>query len=179
MRLNFFRKRNTAIDKNYIPKDTYLKIVDFLKGSVDENTIIVCIGTNRTEIVDCLGPLVGSILKEDREFNIPVYGSIIDPIHGMNLTKRITDISNNHPNKMIIAVDAALSYEDTIGMIRIKKGPLKPGIGVDNNFEEVGDISIRGIVAPMNIKIFEYGSDLNFIMAMARTIAKGLKETFM
>ncbi len=83
----FHMKLRESSQNKYIPKDTYMKIVDFLKDYTEKDIIIVCIGTNRTNLVDCLGPFVGSILKEDKEFNIPVYGSMVNPIHGLNLTK--------------------------------------------------------------------------------------------
>ncbi|WP_102401510.1 DUF1256 domain-containing protein [Haloimpatiens massiliensis] len=115
----FHMKLRESSQNKYIPKDTYMKIVDFLKDYTEKDIIIVCIGTNRTNLVDCLGPFVGSILKEDKEFNIPVYGSMVNPIHGLNLTEKITKIKNNYPNSTIIAVDAAIGECEDIGEITI------------------------------------------------------------
>ncbi|URZ04703.1 spore protease YyaC [Clostridium felsineum] len=183
MLLNFlFNKINAnskkAVNGKYLPKDTYIKIVDFLKEFGKENIIIVCIGTNRTDIVDCLGPFVGSLLKEDNKFNIPVFGSMVNPINGINLTNRITEIRNNYPKSKIIVIDAALSHEDKIGEIFIGKELMRPGSGVRHDCAEVGDISIKAFVAPIGVDVVKYNSDLNFISAMAYTIAKGLKEAF-
>lgn len=168
-----------ANDINRFPKDTYLKISDFFREEniKKEDVIIVCIGTNRTQTIDCLGPFVGSILKEDREFNVPVYGTMINPIHALNMTQSITDIKNTHPKSIIIAIDASLS-DDKIGQIAVEKGSIKPAAGINKEFDGVGDYSIKGFVAPNGINVVEYGEDLKFISAMANTIAKGLKDVF-
>lgn len=169
-----------ANDINRFPKDTYLKISDFFREEnvKKEDVIIVCIGTNRTQTIDCLGPFVGSILKEDREFNVPVYGTMINPIHALNMTKRITDIKNTHPKSIIIAIDASLSDDDKIGQIAVEKGSIKPAAGINKEFHGVGDYSIKGFVGPKGINVVEYHTDLNFIRAMAYTIAEGLKKSF-
>lgn len=180
----FFNKVN---DKSYrsdsikrFPQDTYLKISNFFKAERIERreVVIVCIGTNRTNTIDCLGPYVGSLLKEDKEFNIPVYGSMVKPINALNLTESITEVRNLHPNSVIIAVDAALSMDNKIGQIKVNDSPIMPGSGVNKELFAVGDFSIRGYVGPNGINIVEYGADLSFISAMAYTIAKGLKEVF-
>jgi putative sporulation protein YyaC len=183
MRISFLRnklnRQSRAGSKvKYLPKDTYMKVVDFFKDDIKQDAVIVCIGTNRSNLVDCLGPFVGSLLKEDKEFKIPVYGSMVSPIHALNLTKRITEIKNNHPHSKIVAVDAALSREDEIGKINLRNEPLQPGRGSGNNCGEVGDVCIKGIVAPEGADIVYYNTDLSFISAMAYTIAKGLKEAF-
>lgn len=135
----------------------------------------MCIGTNRTQTIDCLGPFVGSILKEDREFNVPVYGTMINPLHALNMTQRITDIKNIHPNSIIIAIDASLSDDNKIGEIYVKKGSIKPAAGTNKEFDGVGDYSIKGFVGPNGIDVTQYYTDLNFISAMAQIIAIGLK----
>ena len=174
----FVKKQKMSCDYKYFPKDTYVKIADFFKNNViTEDVVIVCIGSNRTYTIDCLGPFVGSILKEDKNFHIPVYGSLINPINATNLIKKITKVKNEHPNEVVIVIDAALSSDESkVGMIDIKKGSLKPGNGAGKDLGEVGDISIRAFVAPVNINVMEYGVDLNFISAMANIIVKGIKE---
>lgn len=179
--LNKIRSRYIMEDDiKRLPKDTYLKISDFLKEQNIEkdDLVIICIGTNRTQTVDCLGPFVGSLLKEDKEFNVPVYGTMVKPVHALNLTNYITEIKNIHPYSKIIAVDACLCDESKIGEIAISEGSMQAGKGVGKNFGEVGEISILGLVAPKGIRVVEYDTDLNFISAMAHTIAKGLKEAF-
>lgn len=174
--------RNRQVkNKNRFPKDTYLKVSDFFRehNVKREEVIIVCIGTNRTQTIDCLGPFVGSILKEDKEFLVPVYGTMVSPVHALNITQRITYIKNIHPNNIIIAIDAAVSNKEKIGEITVKKGSIKPASGINKEIDGVGDYSIKGLVAPIGINVIEYDTDLDFINAMAYTIAKGIKEVFM
>lgn len=118
--------------------DSCLKVSDFFieENIKKEDIIIVCIGTNRTETIDCLGPL-GSILKEDKDFTLPIYGTMINPIYALNMTQRITDIKNTHRKSIIIAIDASLSSDDKIGKITVKKGPIKPAAGINVEFDEI------------------------------------------
>lgn len=179
--LDKIRGKNINVnDINRFPKDTYLKISDFFREEniKKEDVIIVCIGTNRTQTIDCLGPFVGSILKEDMEFNVPVYGTMINPIHALNMTQRITDIKNTHPKSIIIAIDASLSDYNKIGEISVEKGSIKPAAGINKEFDEVGDYSIKGFVGSRGINVVEYHTDLNFVSAIAYTIAEGLKKSF-
>ena len=67
-----------------------MEIAEFLKKYIKPQTIIVCIGTDKC-IGDCLGPLVGTLLKEN-SFPIPIYGTLANPIHALNLEKSIYEI---------------------------------------------------------------------------------------
>nr|WP_279288509.1 DUF1256 domain-containing protein [Clostridium algidicarnis] len=103
---------------------------------------------------------------------------MVKPIHALNMTKYITEIKNTHPQSKVIVIDVSLCDEDEIGMITIRNGSIQPSNGIGNNCGEVGEISIRGYVAPRGIKVIDYDTDLCFNSAMAYTIAKGLKEAF-
>lgn len=46
---------------------------------------------------------------------------MVNPIHALNITQRITEIKNIHPNSIISTIDASLSSDDKIGEIIIKK----------------------------------------------------------
>lgn len=168
-------------DKNIrIPKDSYHVISDYFK---DRNLnrdmiIIVCIGTNHTEIIDCLGPFVGSILKEDKDFDIPVYGTMVSPVHAINIAEKMIGIAACHPDSIIIAIDASLSKKADIGRIKVSDSPIFPGNGINKKYDGVGRYSIKGCVAPLGISICSYQCDLKFIRAMATIIARGIKESF-
>jgi len=57
---------------NYIEDNAVDLLSSSLKDIIDEDTIVVCIGTDRA-IGDTLGPLVGTILKNN-SYKYPVYG---------------------------------------------------------------------------------------------------------
>jgi len=122
----------------------YYSLACFIKDFLDENTIIVCIGTDRC-IGDCLGPLVGTSLKENF-FPLPVYGTISEPIHALNLESRLAEIKATHPRAKIIGIDACLGPFSSIGEIQVRNYPINPGKGVGKILPPVGDISIIGIV---------------------------------
>ncbi len=127
----------------------YYTLSNFLKDELNANTIIVCIGTDRC-IGDCLGPLIGSMLEE-KFFPLPVYGTIANPIHALNLDSKLSDIKLKHPDSKIIGIDACLGPPNKIGQIQVRDYPINPGKGVGKSLSPVGDISIIGIVDSSDI----------------------------
>jgi putative sporulation protein YyaC len=156
----------------------YYNIAYFLKDYIDENTLIVCIGTDRC-IGDCLGPLVGSMLK-DRHFPFPVYGSVSDPIHALNLEKKLVQIKTLHPKAKIIGIDACLGDTDCLGEIQGRDYPIHPGKGVGKSLPEVGEVSIIGIVdSSENNELFTNRTiRLNLIMEISNVIVDALLHSF-
>lgn len=151
---------------------------EFIKNNIKENLIIVCIGTDKF-IGDALGPIVGSILTEYK-FPFPVYGTIHDPIHALNLNRSLEKIRKKHPSNFIIAIDACLGTKSEIGDIYIRDMPICPGRGVGKVLEEVGDISIVGIVAKNDSEDFLYSNTirLSLVYDIANIIAKGLIDGY-
>ncbi|WIV12070.1 spore protease YyaC [Proteiniborus sp. MB09-C3] len=139
-----------------------------------DDIIIVGIGTDKC-IGDCLGPLVGTILKK-RDFISPVYGTLKRPLHALNLKDRVLSIKSRHPDAFIIAIDACLGEDDSVGTIQIRSGPIDPGKGVGKNLPSVGDLSIIGIVEKLgndnNSSL--HNIRLSFIFEMAEIIAEGI-----
>lgn len=159
---------------NYKNTNAYVNIGDFLKNYLTLNTIIVCIGTDKF-IGDCLGPLVGTFLK-DKSFPLPVYGTIENPIHALNIKDRMQIIYKLHPTANIIGIDACLGENTSIGDIHIRNSPIHPGKGVGKTLPEVGDFSIVGIVDCIdNSMLFTSKSiRLHLIMEMAKVISSSI-----
>jgi putative sporulation protein YyaC len=152
----------------------YYDIAYFLKDYIDDNTLIVCIGTDRC-IGDCLGPLVGSFLKE-KSFPLPVYGTVSEPIHALNLERRLNEIKTLHPRGNIIGIDACLGDSDCIGEVQGRDYPIHPGKGVGKSLPDVGEASIIGIVdSSDNNELFTNRTiRLNLIMEMSQVIVDAL-----
>ena len=55
-------------------------------------------------------------------------------------------IYKNYADPFVIAIDAGLGKQSSVGYIDVKKGPLKPGTGVNKKLPEVGDMHITGLV---------------------------------
>lgn len=163
---------------NYKNSLAYYKLAYFLKNYIDKNSIIVCIGTDRC-IGDCLGPLVGTLLK-DKFFPIPVYGTIRHPIHALNIDEKLKNIKLSHPNTNIIGIDACLGDSENIGEIQVRNHPIHPGKGVGKMLPDVGDISIIGIVDSCdNNELFTNRNiRLNLIMEIANTITLALIHSY-
>ena len=157
-------------------KDTmgFYNIAFFMKDFIDSDSIIVCIGTDRC-IGDCLGPLVGTLLK-DKYFPLPVYGTIDSPIHALNIDKRLNEIKALHPTSKIVGIDACLGDTSSIGEIQARDYPIHPGKGVGKTLPNVGDISIIGIVdSSDNPEIFTSRSiRLSLVLDMSIVIVNSL-----
>jgi len=159
---------------HYKDELAYYELAYFIKDYIDKNTIIVCIGTDRC-IGDCLGPLVGTFLQ-CRNFPLPVYGSVSEPIHALNLEKKIQEIKTLHPKANIIGIDACLGDSDSIGEIQGRNYPIHPGKGVGKSLPNVGESSIIGIVdSTDNNELFTNRTiRLNLVMEMSKVIADSL-----
>ncbi|MEG1287307.1 MAG: spore protease YyaC [Clostridium sp.] len=163
---------------NYKSSLAYYNIAIFIKDYISENTVIICIGTDKC-IGDCLGPLVGTYLK-DSFFPIPVYGTIESPIHALNIDKRIIEIKNLHPNASIIGIDACLGDSKSIGEIHTRDYPIHPGKGVGKSLPDVGTASIIGIIdSSDNSEFFTSRSiRLHLVMEMSKVIAHALIHAY-
>jgi putative sporulation protein YyaC len=156
----------------------YYEIANFLKDYMDENTIIVCIGTDRC-IGDCLGPLVGSLLQENF-FPFPVFGTISEPIHALNIDKRLGEIKSLYPKGNIIGIDASLGDSDSIGEIQARDYPIHPGKGVGKSLPDVGKISVIGIVdSSDSSELFTNRNiRLDLIMKLSKVISHAIIHSY-
>jgi len=152
----------------------YYSLSNFLKDELNADTIIVCIGTDRC-IGDCLGPLIGSMLEE-KFFPLPIYGTVSNPIHALNLDRKLSNIKLKHPNSKIIGIDACLGPPSKIGEIQVRNYPINPGKGVGKSLSPVGDISIIGIVDSSDIDepFTSRNIRLNLILEISKVITQGL-----
>lgn len=166
------------VKANYKSPLAYYKIAFFLKDYIDSNTIIVCIGTDRC-IGDCLGPVVGSMLKLKR-FPLPVYGTIEEPIHALNIDKKLDEIEKLNPGKNIIGIDACLGDKKNIGEIQVRDYAVHPGKGVGKSLPDVGRTSIIGIVdSNDNKEIFNSNNiRLDIIIKMSTVITYSLLQAY-
>lgn len=87
--------------------------------------LFICIGSDR-HLLDCFGPLIGTMLNKKLP-HLLVHGTLDDAIHAKNLTSKLKEISANHKNTLIIAIDASVGDEETLGYINMRQGGLQPG----------------------------------------------------
>jgi putative sporulation protein YyaC len=139
-----------------------------------QSIVIVCVGTDRST-GDALGPLVGSSLQKSTQ--IPVYGTLDEPIHAVNLADRLQHIEQTYRKPFIVAIDACLGQLTSVGCIQADVGPVKPGAGVNKDLPPVGDYHVTGIV---NVGGFmEYfvlqNTRLSLVFNMAEVISEAIR----
>lgn len=172
---------NFSIDSTYSNASTeisnylYTKLLSIYKAN--KTIIFLCIGTDRST-GDSVGPLVGYKLQDLKFRNFYIYGSLINPIHSKNLVETLNQIYNNFTNPYIIAIDSCLGSINNVGKIFINDTPLRPGLALNKNLPEVGDMSITGIV---NISggfdfIILQNTRLYTVMNISDSIAKGIYD---
>ena len=118
-----------------------------LTKALTEDTVIVCIGSDRN-IGDAIGPCVGSMLKETN-FSFPVYGTLEEPIHGLNLNSKIRMIRAKHPEANIIAIDACIPTQKNSEKATViySNKPMTPGAGLGKNLSPIGNYSLKVVVS--------------------------------
>lgn len=136
--------------------------------------VVVCVGTDRST-GDALGPLVGTSLN--RTLELPVYGTLEEPMHAINLSERLELIQQEHSNPYIVAIDACLGQLSSVGCIQAGDGPVKPGAGVNKDLPPVGHFHVTGIV---NVGGFmEYfvlqNTRLSLVFNMAEVISESIR----
>lgn len=179
--LNYEKIENINIKEKFVNDFNYI----FNKVKNEKKCleiIFLCVGTDRIT-GDCFGPLVGSKLTQKLEYcnysNINIYGSLSQNLSYENINKVIQKIDKE---SIIIVIDAALSKEENIGKIFVQKSKTILGKGLEKNKIEIGDISIKSVVAKdykiakCNFKALQNIS-LNGVMRLANIVSEGIFET--
>ena len=146
------------------------------KAALKQDIVILCIGSDRAT-GDCLGPIIGYKLEKMQYKNLAVYGTLNKPVHAKNLETTLQKIKKQHDNPFIIAIDASLGKDKHVGYVTLALGSLKPGIGVDKELPQVGDICITGIVnvtGYLNHMLLQT-TRLDTVMQLADFICIGLR----
>lgn len=158
-----------------------IELFDLVKEQLtkDHTLVLLCIGSDRAT-GDCLGPIIGYKLSKTKYNNICIYGTLANPVHAKNLDDTIASIYKQFEKPFIIAIDASLGKEKHIGYVTLGNGSLSPGIGVDKELPNVGDIFITGIVNTSGFlnHMMLQTTRLDIVMQLADYICVGLKYMF-
>lgn len=137
--------------------------------------VLLCIGSDRVT-GDSLGPIIGSRLSSLLPEYFSIYGTLERPVHALNLSDTLHSIYKNHPDRLLIAVDASLGTQKHQGYVTVAHGSLSPGAGVNKTLESAGDISITGIVNINNrfSHLMLQTTRISIVMMLAECISKGI-----
>ena len=159
-------------------KNALLQMFEYHKIESRE-MIILCVGSDRST-GDSLGPLIGYKLGKYHLKNVEIWGTLENPVHAANLADKIKEIAETKDKHFVLAIDASLGSKDHIGFVTLANGPLKPGLGVNKQLPDVGDIHITGIVnfSGMMESLLLQTTRLSMVMQLADTISKALLYAF-
>ena len=138
--------------------------------------IVVCVGSDLV-IGDSLGPLTGSMLAfKTQGLGAYIYGTLQTPITAKEVKYLKDFLRKTHPNRSIIAVDAAVGQAEDVGLVKISPSPLSPGAGANKQLGSFGDATVLGVVAEKstgNYALFN-NTRLRLVYAMADKISEGI-----
>lgn len=137
--------------------------------------LFLCIGTDRST-GDALGPLTGTRLISLGIEESRVWGTLDSPVHAGNLQATLERAQAMFSAPYIIAIDACLGRLESVGMVTVSRGPLRPGTGVSKALPAVGNIHVTGVVnvgGYMEYLVLQ-NTRLCLVMRMAEVIATAL-----
>lgn len=135
--------------------------------------VFVCIGTDAVS-GDSLGPLVGTVLENALNGKTYVFGTLGCPVTALDVNGTADFIKKVYPCCAVVAVDAALGKKEEVGTIKIADAPIKPGLGVNKNLKEIGNVSVIGVVEEKGGLGVNLGTvRLSLVYRLAEAIAGG------
>lgn len=140
--------------------------------------VVVCVGSDLV-IGDSLGPMVGSMLAyKTQGLGVFVYGTLAAPITAKEVKQMKTFLKHTHPNRPVIAVDAAVGAQGDVGLIKVSNDPLFPGAGTGKQLGSFGDVSVIGVVAEKSIGNYALlnATRLRLVYKMSQQIADGIAD---
>lgn len=135
---------------------------------------IVCVGTD-CSTGDSLGPWLGTMLRYQGWEN--VVGTLSEPCDAERYPSVIETLDKA---SIVIAVDACLGKQDSVGDFLVAAEPLYPARVTGKNLQPVGHYSIAGVVGLHTIKPYWslQRAPLSMVIAMARQAADAFEAAW-
>jgi len=144
------------------------------KGLRKEDIVFVCIGTDRST-GDAFGPIMGTVLQQ---LAFPfVIGTLAEPCDAYRVEQVLQQLPSH---KFIIAIDACLGNEKTVGTFIIKEGTIQPGAATGRRLPPVGHYSIAAIINEIGPKAYWkiQNTSLFTVLGMVATLRQAVIETW-
>ena len=158
------------------------KLITNLNYSLKEannfsDVIFLCIGSNKI-IGDAFGPIVGHKLKQIPN-NLNIIGDLENCVIYKDIEKIEKQIHEKYVNPYIICIDAALSKTIQKGKIVVEKSSMQIGNVLGKKEKNIGNLSIKGIVAKKRDNYKENfialaGTSFSMINSMAERVVEGV-----
>ncbi len=163
---------------NYLGKNSCTNLAYEMGANlINNNPVFLCVG-NSNVVGDCFGPLVGEILT--RKYQIKrVFGNLEHNITSKNIMEVYNLVKLRYPTEKIVIVDAALTQEENVGMIKFLNSGCVPAC--NTNFKILGDYSLLGLTNVTGISGLNFLKTVKFNMVLqmanfvASTICKSLE----
>jgi len=162
-----------------IQQPIYLQVMNdlqFIKQQdvKKEDIVFVCIGTDRST-GDAFGPLMGTVLQQ---LAFPyVIGTLAEPCDAYKVEQAVQQLPSH---KLIIAIDACLGNEKTVGSFIIKEGAIQPGAATGRRLPLIGHYSIAAVINENGPKAYWkiQNTSLFTVLGMVATLRKAIIETW-
>ncbi|MCQ4795546.1 spore protease YyaC [Anaerofustis stercorihominis] len=160
---------------NYLDEDIINKLSYEIKKNIKKDCVLLLIGTDKC-IGDAFAPLVGSLLTSYNYIKNPVYGTIKEPIHALNIKETLDEIKNKYPDKPIFVIDSMISGKGNIGDIILLNEGIFPGSAIGKKLPLSGDISLTLVVSNNEKDAINSLTTLrlNNIYEMAKVVANSI-----
>ena len=151
----------------------FMALNEFLREE-KEPPVVLCIGSDLA-VGDSLGPIVGTQIKKKGK-DAYLYGTLRTPVTAKEIRGLNEFLKKTHPDRKIVAIDAALGEEEEVGLITVSNHALMPGAGAKKKLGKIGDVCILGIVGRK--EKFCYSNlnltRLNMVWCMSEIISEGV-----
>lgn len=165
---------------HYEKTNAIWQLSNILKAKIpydSQQVLFCCIGTDRST-GDALGPFIGSALEATPQFHFPIYGTIENPLHALNIATKLQTIDDSYHNPFIVAIDACVGAREHIGQIFIEEGPIHPGQAFQKDLPPVGQLSIKVVVNMYDPNYSHFQTTrLHVIQQMSHIITKAIVQS--
>jgi len=136
--------------------------------------MFLCIGSDRST-GDSYGPIVGSMLQQHGWEH--VIGNLQQPCDAYAVEGALQSVVLE---ATIIAIDACLGKQKSVGQYVLTDGPLQPGAATGRRLPAVGDYSIAAIVNMNGPKAYWMlqTTSLNHVIHMARHTVQAIESAW-
>lgn len=139
--------------------------------------LFLCIGSEKIS-GDCIGPIVGTLLKEKYRIPYPVLGTEDNSVNGANIRAYRDNIKKYFPDYKIIAVDSAVGDDKDLWTLKIREGGVRAGGALNPSVEYYGEVGILAVVGSKSGNVLDnllsapYSKIVDFAERIAKTIVK-------